>query len=198
MKRIKLTSDRIRDLLNADPLSLPPYTSQLLNLANQNAQGTRPRVVGQMSDLVQEFEGKSIKEWEKWYLSKYADRIDIAVDKVWAMVEKLKSAIMLIDRDMVDTWIRDLILVKTFVGLRFQEAILAAVAEDAKTTYRLSEPDEEAKGIDGFIGSIPVSIKPSTYDAKKALPEQINCSIIIYEKVKNDLFIEFNFNDITT
>ena len=27
------------------------YTTQLINLANQNAQGTRPIVVGQMSDL---------------------------------------------------------------------------------------------------------------------------------------------------
>ena len=33
----------------------PKYTSQLINWANQNAQGTRPAVVGQMSELFPEF-----------------------------------------------------------------------------------------------------------------------------------------------
>jgi len=28
----------------------PKYTTQLINLANQNAAGTRPKVVGQMSE----------------------------------------------------------------------------------------------------------------------------------------------------
>ena len=35
----------------------PKYTSQLMNWANQNAQGTRPVVVGQMSELFPEFLG---------------------------------------------------------------------------------------------------------------------------------------------
>ena len=35
--------------------AFPKYTSQLINWANQNAQGTRPKVVGQMSDLFPEF-----------------------------------------------------------------------------------------------------------------------------------------------
>lgn len=39
----------------SDSFPFPKYTSQLINLANQNAQGTRPAVVGQMSDLFQEF-----------------------------------------------------------------------------------------------------------------------------------------------
>jgi len=33
----------------------PKYTSQLINWANQNAQGTRPKIVGQMSELFPEF-----------------------------------------------------------------------------------------------------------------------------------------------
>ncbi len=34
------------DLVGATP-AFPRYTTQLINLANQNAQGTRPKVVGQ-------------------------------------------------------------------------------------------------------------------------------------------------------
>jgi hypothetical protein len=37
-------------------------------LANQNAGGTKPKVVGQMSDLIQNFEGHEFKKWEDWYL----------------------------------------------------------------------------------------------------------------------------------
>jgi hypothetical protein len=43
--------------------------AQLLNLANQNAQGTRPKIVGQMSELIEQFGGKSLDEWERWYLT---------------------------------------------------------------------------------------------------------------------------------
>jgi hypothetical protein len=38
-------------------------------LANQNAQGTRPKVVGQMSELIKEFPGKDVAEWEEWYIN---------------------------------------------------------------------------------------------------------------------------------
>jgi hypothetical protein len=42
----------------------------------------------------------------------------------------------------------------------------------------LSNPEEEASGIDGFINDIPVSIKPDTYNLKAALPEIIKVKMI--------------------
>jgi hypothetical protein len=194
--QIKLSSERIRTLLDADPLLLPPYTSQILNLANQNAQGTRPRVVGQMSDLIQEFDGKTVQEWEEWYLQRYSDRLTVARDRVRAMVQKLKDAILLIDDEMIDAWLRDLVIVKTFVGLRFQEAILAEVAQVVAGTYRLAEPNEEARGIDGYINASPVSIKPTSYKIKGQLTEALQGTLIYYEKVDNDLRVEFNEKDL--
>ena len=60
-------------------VDFPKYTSQLINWANQNAQGTRPRVVGQLSNLFPEFEKESneinIENWKKWYLEKYPNSI---------------------------------------------------------------------------------------------------------------------------
>ncbi|HEY3295264.1 MAG TPA: MjaI family restriction endonuclease [bacterium] len=194
--QIKLSSDRIRALLDADPLQLPPYTSQLLNLANQNAQGTRPRVVGQMSELIQEFDGKTLQEWEAWYLGRYADRLTVAKDRIKAMVTKLQAAILAIDDQMIDDWLRDLVIVKTFVGLRFQEAILAEVSRSVDGGYRLSEPSEEARGIDGFINGVPVSIKPVTYKVKSQLAESLQGCLIYYEKIDNDLRVEFNEKDL--
>jgi hypothetical protein len=47
LKNSKITEDT----LDALP-SFPKYTTKLMNLANQNAQGTRPQIVGQMSELI--------------------------------------------------------------------------------------------------------------------------------------------------
>jgi len=60
MKTHKITVTDIEELLGGTPPEFPKYVTQLLNLANQNAQGTRPRVVGQMSDLIQQFPGKNL------------------------------------------------------------------------------------------------------------------------------------------
>ena len=75
--------------------------------------------------------------------------------------------------------------------MRFQEAILKKGAEIKKTSYRLSDPDEEAKGIDGYIGKIPVSIKPESYKIESFLPELINYKIIYYKKTKNGMDIDY-------
>jgi hypothetical protein len=64
------------------------------------------------------------------------------------------------------------------------------VANIKKEKYRLSIIEEESKGIDGFIGDIPISIKPITYKIKNSLRENIEAKIIYYEKTKNGLNID--------
>jgi hypothetical protein len=188
---IKLTYDELYEYLEAEPPNFPIYTAALLNLANQFAQGTRPRVVGQMSELIQEFPGKTLSEWEEWYRQQHPNAIQEATNKVLSMVEKLREAMAKIDRDLVERWVEDLTLVKTFVGLRFQEAILKKLAEIRGSTYRLAQPEEESKGVDGFVGDRPISIKPHTYKTKFALPETIESEIVFYEKRKDGIVIEF-------
>jgi hypothetical protein len=190
--QIKISSEQVRDLLDIDPLQLPAYTSQLLNLANSNAQATRPKIVGQMSDLIQEFSGHTVAEWEKWYLKRHANDLLIARERIKGMVEKLKDAIAKIDDAMIDRWLRDLVIVKTYAGLRFQQAILARVATEVKLTFRSSKADEESQGIDGYIGDIPISIKPATYKLKAQLDESLPATVVFYHKEKNDLIVEFD------
>jgi len=158
------------------------------------AQGTRPAVVGQMSNLIQEFRGNKLKDWEEWYLNKHPEAISIAANKIFEMVNHFKDVMTKIDREMVERWVKDLVIVKTFVGLKFQEAILRAVANHLEDSYRLAEPEEESIGIDGFIGNRCVSIKPITYEAKKALSEKIEVPIIFYEKTKDGIKITFDEN----
>lgn len=106
------------------------------------------------------------------------------------MMDNLKKAMNSINKPMIKKWVEDLVLEKTFIGLRFQEAILKKVALIKNTNYRLAEPKEESQGIDGFIDDIPVSIKPITYKSKDTLREEIKTKIIFYNKTKSGLEID--------
>jgi len=194
MKKLKIPNSEVQELLSGKTYNYPKYATQIMNLANQNAQGTRPRIVGQMSDLIHEFEGTAISEWEKWYLESHPDAIDHATDKVFAMVTLFKDAIIKINKDTVREWIEELVIVKTFSGLKFQEAILKKLSLNYNKEYRLAKPDEESKGIDGFIGDQPVSIKAITYKTKMGLNEIINVPIVFYEKKKSEIVVEFDEN----
>jgi len=192
--KIKLTNEQIRRYLNIEAPEFPKYVSQIINLANQNAQGTRPKVVGQMSELIHQFTGKTLPEWEKWYIEKHTEAIKMATERVLEMYKNLQGAMDKIEREMIQKWVRDLVIVKTFLGFKFQEAVLKKGAEIRKTDWRFANPGEESKGIDGYIGTIQVSIKPVTYQTKKALSEEIETKIIFYKKVKNG--IEVDYGDI--
>lgn len=189
-----LKNENIESYNESESYTFPKYTSQLINWANQNAQGTRPVVVGQMSELFPEFMASdsemTIDGWREWYIKRYPDAFSKATDKIYAQVQNLRDAIPLIDRDMVRHWVEDLVIYKTFNGLYVQKAILASLAERTGDTYRLATPEEESKGIDGFVGNIPYSIKPDTYKTMGRLSEVINVKMIYYAKTKTGLKIE--------
>ncbi len=162
----------------------PKYTSQIMNLSNQNAQGTRPHVVGQMSELFPEYknsdENPTLEGWAEWYLARYPDAIDKATDKIEQQVENLKRAISLIDRDMIKRWVTDLVINKTYMGLYYQQVILAHLAEAIHSSWRLATPEEESQGVDGYVGDHAYSIKPTTYKTMSRLPETISVTMVYY------------------
>lgn len=122
-KEIKLNlQEKFKEIIGEEK-EFPKYTTQIMNIANQNAQGTRSEVVGQMSELIQKCPEKNYtnKRNEKW---------------------------------------------------------------------RLANVYEESQNIDGYIGEIPVSIKPITYLAKKSsVRETIHVEMIYYKKTDKYLYI---------
>ena len=188
--QIKLKNAEIQKYVSVPVREFPKYTTQLMNLANQNSQGTRPKVVGQLTELIQKFPGQTFEEWVVWYREQYPDAIDNATDKIISMMENFHVVFPKIDRDLIRSWVEDLVLVKTFTGLKFQEAILRKVSELKGCDYRLAEPDEESQGIDGFVGEEAYSIKPRTHLAMPSLAESIEIKIIFYEKKKDGVIFE--------
>lgn len=191
MAKLKISNTEVEQLSNASAYIFPKYTSQIINWANQNAQGTRPKVVGQMSDLIQEFDGTTLNEWINWYDNKMPNAIDDATEKIYDMLIKIKNASQCIDKEMVKNWVKDLVYTKTFCGLRVQQAILSFLANKFKRDWKLATRDEEARGIDGYIGTQAVQIKSATYKVENNLNEIIPVPIIYYEKKKDGIVIEF-------
>ena len=193
---IKISNEELLDLNGGQSPEFPKYASQLINWANQNAQGTRPKVVGKLSDLFPEFEEEvediSITSWKEWYLSKYPDAIDEATKKIWKQVENLKDAIVLIDEKMVRSWVEDLVITKTYNGLYFQQAILEKLSVILKLPYRLATAEEESKGIDGYVGDTAYSVKPDTYKSTNArsISDEVNVKMIYYTKKKTGITVE--------
>jgi len=77
----KIKNKDLVEEITGEAKIFPKYTTQIINLANQNSQGTRPKVVGQLSDLIQECPHKEYVKWKKWYLNKENTAIDDATKK---------------------------------------------------------------------------------------------------------------------
>lgn len=182
----------MEQLSNASRYDFPKYTTQIINLVNSNAQGTRPDVVGQMSELIQEFDGVSLQEWVEWYSAKHPNAIKAATDKIYAKFTEMKRAADTISYEMVEEWVKDLVYTKTYCGLKFQSAIIAFLAEKIGKDWRLANVAEEAQGIDGYIGNTPIQIKSITYKMENRLPEAIDIPIVYYDKKKDGISIEYD------
>lgn len=192
LKKTKMKNCEVEQLSNASQYAFPKYATQIINLLNSNAQGTRPVVVGQMSELIQEFDGKSLKEWIVWYNERQPDAVHNATEKIYGMYQLMREAFNSITKDMVEAWVKDLVYNKTYCGLKFQSAIIAFLANKVGKSWRLANIEEEAKGIDGFIGETPIQIKSSTYKIEGRLSETIEVPIVYYDKKKDGINIEYD------
>ncbi len=199
--KLKIKGEIIKKLINYPEKSFPKYSTQILNLANSNSQATRPKNVGQMSELIKQFRNSnphgSLSDWETWYKSRNLRKIKIATDKISHMVENLKNTIENITDELIEIWVEDLIIDKTYLGLNFQDSIIKYLSQKLNIVYKQSDPSEESQGIDGYLGEHPISIKPITYKQKIASKqEKIEVEIIYYKKKEksNDIEIEVSVN----
>ena len=81
------------------------------------------------NDIIEEFPGETYQEWVAWYRQKKPDAIVAASRRISQMVKALQQAITLIDEKMIRTWVTDLVMTKTFAGMRFQESIPKRLSE---------------------------------------------------------------------
>src|SRR6266852_7836970 len=94
------------ELTGKSARSFPKYTTQLLNQANTWAGGTRPAIVGQMTELLKEvtLTQNSYEEWRKWYLRRKPEGSAQATARIRKMIDLMSQAIKLIDDELVRAW----------------------------------------------------------------------------------------------
>lgn len=196
MPRDKILVSEVYEASDVAPPDFPKYTTQLMNLANQNSQGTRPKVVGKVTELIKESDPDDFEEWERWYTERYPDAIDRATARVADQIENLKAAIEKIDEALIRKWVEDLVLLKTAEGLLIQQAVLEHLTDVFDRPHRSSTPSEESRGIDGYVGVTPVSIKPESYRSKTSVKhEEIDAAMVYYKKTKKYLHIVYEESD---
>lgn len=188
------------------------YASTLINKANSFSQATRPKNVGQLSKLFPNFikdakENNSeitINSWKDYYnkqkINNYAGKeaINNAIKKIERYLNSFIKTIFNIltkkekknnlknNNTAIKEWVEDLIYYKTFTGLCIQSIILDDIAKEKKVDYKLSTPDKEKKGIDGYIDNKSYSVKPESYK---------NSSASEKEKIEADYIVYYNIED---
>ena len=174
-------------------MTILPYIGSVINLGNSFSHATRPKNVGQLSDMIQNFRNSTyehtVEGWRQYYDDHIGNsKIDDASDKIWEYVNRIKDNLQHLTKDDVRAWTEDLIIDKTFMGLQIQLDVLRKASYGKP--YRLATSEEESKGIDGYIGDEPVSIKPNTYKKTiQAGKESIPYRIIYYRNTPTGIKI---------
>ena len=172
------------------PINTPKYTTYLLNPAINLSQSNRPEVVGQMSEIIDDFRTKypdgTFEDWIEFYFEEYDGerRLEEATERAVPMVKKMKEAFDQVDKDMTHNYLRDLVLFKTYEGFDIQETILRKLRDMYDAEIERATPNDESRGIDGYVGEQAVSIKPETYPDN--LREEIDAPIVYYDENKTN------------
>lgn len=200
MKKSKIKfSDVTQENGSTTPI-LPKYSSSVINLASGYAHATRPENVGQVSDEIQEFcedeayPGHSLADWKKWHISKHesGNGIERATDEAWQKFQTMLTSLQTVTKDHIRTWMEDFVYDKTYNGLMVQNAIIKKIASELNVNYRIANPEEEKKGIDGFINDKPVQVKSETYiETGKRHNEEISCPVVYYKKKDKTITFEY-------
>lgn len=191
-KRIKLSLKKVRSLSSSP--KFPKYTATFINNSNQVSQATRPKNVGQLSELFRSGVFISADKWKEWYTSKNPGKIDNAVAKIIGQINKQILAYKDITPELVRTWVEDLIIAKTYNGLKIQEWICEDISKKYKKEYRISTAEEESRNIDAYIAEVPLTVKPLSYKSKQSNQVVIEHAVVIMYSYKKGI-ITYTFDE---
>lgn len=174
---IVLTAGEIKELLGGrisgtkiltiGNINYPKYLYGFINKANSLCSGTSSSRVGKVHTLFKQRKFRSLNEWKKWYTKKYPKAVKEAIALIHKTFKGAQIPLIRKNRKYVKSFVENLIFEQTYRGLNIQEAILTKMSKITRKKYRPSTTKEDSAGIDGFIGEIPVSIKPETSNVKK-------------------------------
>lgn len=192
---IKLTAKFYKGHDTRSRRKWPKYSTQLLNIATQNSQCCRERIVGSMNELWSEFDATrvpdTLENWETFYVDRMGtDGLDEATVMLHDMVTKM--GLSNIDEKMCADYVREVVYNKTHFGKGGESTAIAVTAEYFDLPYRFSNAEEDSQGIDGWIGEYPVQVKPQDTFKVGHVFNKADTSkqlVVTYEKKKHTCYI---------
>ena len=158
------------NILKKKKINYPLYYYGIIDDFNTISKATTPKYVGKVHTLFKEHKFRYLGEWIKWHNNKYPGCVDKAVDKIWNMLENrahVSKAYKREYRRYIRKFVENLLYNQTYTGLKIQEVILIKISQIMKQKYRWAAAKEDSSGIDGFVGDIPISIKPKSCRVSK-------------------------------
>lgn len=192
---IKLTAKNYRGVVQPRRRTWPTYATQLMNIAGQNSQATRPKRIGSLKETWSKMRTAGIKgtldNWTDYYNQTHGvDKLETAGNRIHEQL--IKMGIQWIDSGMCIEYVKETVYNKTHMGLGGEEMAIEVVAKHFSKPFRFSTPEEESQGIDGWIGDKPVQVKPHDSAFKAHVhnhADQDKTLVVTYEKEKKICYI---------
>ncbi|AHG00838.1 hypothetical protein HALLA_09690 [Halostagnicola larsenii XH-48] len=122
-----------------------------------------------------------------YYNERYNGKVKVqrSAKKTYEMVENMREAIDLITYDMVEQWVEDLILYKSYMGFDAREVILPKLGRELQMGSRLASPEEMSEGISGYLGDQPICLRSLKHDKGPAMYEDAGVPVVYYEETNS-------------
>lgn len=185
---LHISKDERRRIAVGQDLEYPRYTTKIMNLACHTSQATNRSSVGSLDEILEEFEAEhpdgTFEDWVEYYNKRYNGEVKVqrAAKKTYDMVENMREAIDLITYDMVEQWVEDLILYKSYMGFDAREVIIPKLGRELQVSSRLAGPEEMAEGISGYLGEQPICLRSTKHDKGPAMYEDTDIPVVYYEE----------------
>lgn len=157
-----------KKVLEKRTIDYPLYYYSYINATNGMSSATRSNRIGKLHSLFKQRKCRSLGEWKRYYNSKHPGAVEKAIDTLSITIGKgMGINARRKYKKYIRLFVENLVFNQTYTGLKIQEVILTKISNVTKKSYRWSTSKEDSAGIDGFIGGIPVTIKPETSKQKK-------------------------------
>lgn len=161
---ISIDADERKQLTTGDKKKAPKYTFYAMNNAVKYSSANRKPLVGDISEIYEEFEEKhpngDFDDWKNYYYNYYdgRERLDEATEEAYDMFLTIRAAIDQIDQEDVREFVEGLVLNGTYSNRNGRDAVIEKVVESISECGRLN-PGEGPDGCDLRLGNRFVSIQ---------------------------------------
>jgi hypothetical protein len=201
--QIELTAKEIKEMLGGrisgtnilkkQKINYPREFYGIINQLNRSSHSTSPKRIGKVHNLFKQRKFRSLGEWEKWYNNHYPGTINKSINTIYdALIIGTDPSLAYRRRykKFIRKFVKNLVINQTYTGLKIQEVILIKLSQIMRKNFKWSSGKEDSSGVDGYIGNIPISIKPKTSRENK----KPGTKRVYYEIDENKHILKFSIS----